>query len=79
VVTFRRGSTPEIIETGVSGFLVNDEVEMVDAVRRAGKLTARGCREHVRRRLNMDRVAEQYAAVYRSALAHDTAVGSGST
>lgn len=61
----------------MSGFLVDDEAEMVDALRRAGKLSANGCREHVRRRLNMDRMAEQYAAVYRAALAQCVPAGSG--
>ncbi len=41
VVAFRRGSVPEIVEHGVSGFIVENEAEAVEAVQRASTLDRR--------------------------------------
>jgi glycosyltransferase involved in cell wall biosynthesis len=64
VVAFRRGSVPEILEHGVSGFAVSTVSEMVDGLERVRSLDRARCRAHVRERLNMRRVAMSYAAVY---------------
>ena len=44
VIAFRAGSSPEIIDDGVSGFLVDSVDEAVMAVRRLGRLDRRGAR-----------------------------------
>jgi glycosyltransferase involved in cell wall biosynthesis len=66
VVTFRRGSVPEILEHGVSGFAVETQAELVDALLRVSSLDRSACRAHARRVLSIDRVARAYASVYRS-------------
>jgi glycosyltransferase involved in cell wall biosynthesis len=46
VVALRRGSIPEIIVDGVTGFVCDDVEEMVDATRRVGELDPDDCRRH---------------------------------
>jgi len=65
VVAWRCGSVPEVIEDGVTGFIVEDEEEAADAVRRAGFLDRRRCREVFEERFSAARMARDYFAVYR--------------
>ncbi len=68
VIAFSRGSTPEIIDDGVSGFLVNDIAEAVAAVQRVGALDRVKARETFERRFAIERVALDYMHIYRNLL-----------
>jgi len=65
VIAFRGGSTPEIIDDGVTGFLVSDVAEAVGAVRRIGALNRVKARETFERRFTIERVAMDYMQIYR--------------
>jgi glycosyltransferase involved in cell wall biosynthesis len=67
VVAFRLGSVPEVIDDGVSGFVVADEDEAVRAVGRVGELSRRECRRVFEQRFDAARMAREYVAVYRRA------------
>jgi len=69
VIASRRGSMPEIIENGVNGFLVDSADEALAAVERIGELDRRKVRQSVERRFHVDRMADDYIALYRSILA----------
>ncbi len=64
VVAFARGAAPEIVEEGVTGFLVHDAAQMVDRIRRAGNLDRVRCRERARERWSSLRMARDYERVY---------------
>jgi glycosyltransferase involved in cell wall biosynthesis len=49
VIAFRRGSVPEVVEHGVSGFIVDSEAEAVEAVRRIDSLDRVAVRRGVER------------------------------
>ena len=49
VIALRRGSVPEVIEDGVTGFICDDVEEMVQAVERIGELDPDECRRHGQR------------------------------
>ena len=66
VIAFPSGSTPEIIDDGVSGFLVNDIAEAVSAVQRVGALDRVKARETFERRFSIERVASDYMQIYRN-------------
>ena len=76
VIAWRRGSVPEVLEEGVSGFLVSTVDEAVAAVERAAKLDRRRCRAAFEARFTADRMARDYAALYEelTGMPHDVLV-----
>jgi glycosyltransferase involved in cell wall biosynthesis len=68
VVAFRRGSVPEIVEDGVTGFIVDSVEEAAEAVRRVPTLSRAGCRARFDRRYTAGRMAQDYLTVYRRLL-----------
>jgi glycosyltransferase involved in cell wall biosynthesis len=64
VVAYRRGSMPEIIDDGVTGFLVDDAAQAADAVRSVAALDRSTCRAVAERRFGVDRMVQDYVAVY---------------
>jgi glycosyltransferase involved in cell wall biosynthesis len=66
VIAFRRGSTEEVIDHGVSGFLVDDLTEAVTAAERVGDLDRSKIRLTFERRFTIERVGSDYTRVYRS-------------
>jgi glycosyltransferase involved in cell wall biosynthesis len=67
VVAWRCGSVPEVIDEGVTGFVVSDVTAAVRAVRACAELDRRRCREMFERRFTAARMARDYVAVYRRA------------
>ncbi|MBI2898444.1 MAG: glycosyltransferase family 4 protein [Deltaproteobacteria bacterium] len=65
IVAWRRGSVPEVIDEGVTGFTVESVDEAVRATREALTLDRRRVREAFERRFSVQRMAEQYLDVYR--------------
>jgi glycosyltransferase involved in cell wall biosynthesis len=64
VVAYRRGSMPELIEDGTTGFLVDDVATAVEAVGRVKSLSRRACRAMVEERFTAARMVDQYAALF---------------
>jgi glycosyltransferase involved in cell wall biosynthesis len=69
VIAWRRGSVPEIIEHGVTGFIVEDEAEAVDAIARVPALDRGGVRAAFERRFTSRRMAEAYRRCFRGLMA----------
>jgi glycosyltransferase involved in cell wall biosynthesis len=65
VIAFNRGSVPEIIEHGVTGFIVEDEAQAVAAVGRVGRLPRGMVRRRFEIRFSAERMAEDYLGLYR--------------
>ena len=68
VIAFSRGSMPEIITHGKTGYLVEDIEQAVDAVAAVGSIDRFDCRSDVERRFSHIRMAEDYARVYQDIL-----------
>jgi glycosyltransferase involved in cell wall biosynthesis len=66
VIAFRCGSVPEVIDHGTSGFIVDSIEEAVAAVHALGILDRSGVRRSFLRRFTVERMAEDYLAIYRS-------------
>ena len=66
VVAWRRGSVPEVIDEGVSGFMVEDIDEAVAAVHKARSLSRQAVRDRFEQRFTIERVAHDYVRVYNS-------------
>jgi len=69
VVAYQRGSMPEVVDEGVTGFLVHTAQEAAAAVARIGTIDRAGCRARVEQRFSADRMVEDYLRIYRDLLA----------
>jgi hypothetical protein len=59
-----RGSVPEIIEHGLSGFIVDDADGAVNAALHIGEIDRRRCRDFFERRFTVDRMTRDYLKIY---------------
>ena len=64
VIAFPCGSVPEVIDHGVTGFVVPDEASAVRAIGSLGQLDRRQVRRTFERRFTARRMAEDYLSVY---------------
>jgi glycosyltransferase involved in cell wall biosynthesis len=64
VIAWRNGSVAEVIEDGVSGFIISSLDEAVAAVERARRLDRRGIRNAFELRFTAERMAREYIACY---------------
>jgi glycosyltransferase involved in cell wall biosynthesis len=76
IIAYANGSVPEVIEHGVTGFLVEDLDDAVQAVERIPTLSRRRCREVFEERFSARRMAQDYVAVYERILAAEPALSS---
>jgi glycosyltransferase involved in cell wall biosynthesis len=65
VIAWNCGSVPEIIDDGVTGFIVQDEAEAAAAVRRTSALSRSAIRARFEQRFTARRMAEDYLMLYR--------------
>jgi glycosyltransferase involved in cell wall biosynthesis len=65
-IAFNCGSVPEVIEDGVTGFIVNTEEEAVRALDRLHLLKRETCRQIFEWKFSACRMARDYSAIYRS-------------
>jgi glycosyltransferase involved in cell wall biosynthesis len=66
VIAYNHGSVPEIIDDGVTGFIVEDEMSAIAAVRRLPSIARSGVRATFEERFTSRRMAEDYLSIYRS-------------
>lgn len=64
VVAYRRGSMPEVIDDGVTGYLAHDVASAVAAVTRAVGLDRRLVHARAAERFGVERMVSDYLAVY---------------
>ncbi len=67
VVGFPRGSLPELIETGVTGYLADSQAEMVELIRPGGLVDSFDrlrCRERAIERFSSERMVADYERLY---------------
>jgi glycosyltransferase involved in cell wall biosynthesis len=66
VIAYNRGSASEVIDEGISGFIVEDEAGAIGAVDRLGQLSRARIRQQFEKRFTARRMAQDYLAVYRN-------------
>jgi glycosyltransferase involved in cell wall biosynthesis len=69
VIGFPRGSVPEIIDHGKTGFVVNSIDEAVEAVKKIDSIQRSDCRKAFVDRFEATRMAKEYLSVYESLIA----------
>jgi glycosyltransferase involved in cell wall biosynthesis len=66
VVALRRGSVPEVIVHGETGFVCDTPAELVSGLRRVDSLSPLRCRSDARDRFDVDLMTSRYESLYRS-------------
>lgn len=64
-IAFPAGSVPEVIDHGLTGFIVPDEGAAIAAVSRLDRLSTTAIRQRFEQRFTARRMAEDYVALYR--------------
>lgn len=64
MIAFRGGSVPEIVEPGVTGFIVDTIDEAVSAIPMAKALDRKTIRRRFEERFSVERMARDYSALY---------------
>src|SRR3954471_3116554 len=64
-IAYPAGSVPEVVDHGVTGFIVHNEAEAVAALSRLHKLSPTVIRRRFEQRFTARRMAEDYLALYR--------------
>lgn len=65
VIAYRHGSVPEIVEHGVTGFIVDNQDDAVWAARNIGSIDRRRCRAAFEQRFTAECMAGNYLQLYR--------------
>jgi len=65
VIAWRRGSVPEVIDAGVTGFIVESIDDAVKAVKQTAQLSRRQCRRVFEARFSVNRMSHDYLRLYR--------------
>ena len=65
VIAFPAGALADIVEPGVTGYVVEDAAEMAAAIGEADSLDRDRCRAEARRRFPLERMVASYFALYR--------------
>jgi len=64
VVAFNKGSMPELIEYGKTGFIVSDIEEAVSALKKIPEINRQACRNSVEQRFTVEKMVDNYIKVY---------------
>lgn len=73
VLGLRRGAVPEVVEHGVTGFVVDQMDELAACISKVGDLQRSACRDRVERLYSAQAVADGYLAIYSTLLASRSA------
>jgi glycosyltransferase involved in cell wall biosynthesis len=78
VIAMRRGAVAEVVDHGISGFIVDTVEHAVEAVSRIDTLGRAQVRQCFERRFTAERMARDYVEIYRRLLPGSSGTGRGS-
>lgn len=64
VIAFRRGSVPEVVADGKSGFVVDNSAEMIMAIEKLDRIKRKDCAHHVRTHFSEAIMVDNYEKVF---------------
>jgi len=64
VIAFRRGSVPEVVVHGKTGFVVDTVSEMADAMKKIDTIDRAACRKHVEDNFSVEKMVDNYERVF---------------
>jgi glycosyltransferase involved in cell wall biosynthesis len=66
VIAFRKGAAPEIIKHGETGFVVETEEQMIDAIGSINTINRESCRKWVETNFSVKKMVDEYEKFYAS-------------
>jgi len=72
VIAHNVGAMPELIKDGKTGFLVNSQEQMVEAIKKIGQINRIDCHRHVARKFSLEKMVNKYEALYNKILKDET-------
>ncbi|MCK5283281.1 MAG: glycosyltransferase family 4 protein [Nanoarchaeota archaeon] len=66
ILAFRKGSVPEIVIDGKTGFIVDSTSDMIEAVKQVDSIDPGICRKHVQDNFSIISMAQEYSKLYQS-------------
>lgn len=64
VIGFKKGAVPEVIDHGLTGFIVNTKREMIEALQNIETIDRETCRQIAKQRFNICVIATQYLSLF---------------
>ena len=64
VISFNKGSVPEIIKDKKTGFIVEKETEILKAIKRIKSISRMDCRKHIEQNFNLKKMVDSYEKLY---------------
>lgn len=65
VIAYNRGSMPELIQDKLSGFLVNNMNEAMEAVKKISTINRKNCYEYATQKFSYEKMIDEYIQVYK--------------
>ena len=63
VIGFKRGSVPEVIDEGITGFIVETFEEMCSSVLKIAQINRLNCRHHAQQKFDVPVIANKYLSL----------------
>ena len=60
VVAFNRGAVSEVVKSGLTGYVVDNHSQMVEAVRKIDSISRADCRKHVEENFTVGKMVDEY-------------------
>ena len=71
VIAYKEGSMPELINEGKTGFLVKNQEEMIEALRKINKIRRIDCRRQVVKKFALEKMVNKYESLYNKILKNE--------
>ncbi len=68
VIGFRRGSVPEVVNDGITGYVVDNVEQMITAVNKIDQIDRNNVRKECEERFSLDKISKQYLSIFESML-----------
>lgn len=65
VIAFNKGAAPELIQHGITGYIVENMEEMITSVREIGLIDRKKCRTWVENNFSTEKMVDEYEALYK--------------
>ena len=69
VLALKKGASPEVIVNGKTGFVVDTEDELVEAVGKLKEIKPLDCRKHIEKNFSVEKMAGDYEKIYKKIIA----------